>query len=51
MRIADRKTGIEVGRTERIDREELARVEATLSDLAALNRRIWQLIARQDYPA
>jgi hypothetical protein len=51
MRIADRKTGIEVGRTEPIDREEIGRVEETLSELAALNRRLWQLIAKQGYPA
>lgn len=51
MRIADRKTGIEVGRTDTIDREELARVEATLAELADLNRSIWNLIARYGYPA
>lgn len=51
MRIADRKTGIEVGRMDRIDREEIARVEETLADLAALNKRLWQLIAKQGYPA
>jgi hypothetical protein len=51
MRIADRKTGIEVGRTERIDRSEIARVEGTLSELAALNRNIWRLIAHYGYPA
>jgi hypothetical protein len=51
MRIADRKTGIEVGRTERIDRSELARVEGTLADLATLNRKIWGVIARHGYPA
>ncbi len=51
MRIADRKTGIEVGRTERIDRSEIARVEGALSDLAALNGKIWRMIAQYRYPA
>jgi hypothetical protein len=51
MRIADRKTAIEVGRTERIDGSEIARVEGALSELAALNRKIWKLIARHGYPA
>jgi hypothetical protein len=51
MRIADRKSGIEVGRTDRIDRGELARVEETLADLATLNKRLWALIATYGYPA
>jgi hypothetical protein len=51
MRIADRKTGIEVGRTEPIDADEVARVEETLTDLASLNRRIWAVVARYGYPA
>jgi hypothetical protein len=51
MRIADRKTGIEVGRTEPIDGQEITRVEETLAELAALNRRLWQLISARGYPA
>ena len=50
MRIADRKTDIRMGRIDPIDAAEIAHVEATLGEIAELNRRIWELIRRRDYP-
>jgi hypothetical protein len=51
MRIADRKTEIRMGQTEPIDTTEMERLTAALDDLAALNRSLWQMIARHGYPA
>jgi hypothetical protein len=50
MRISDRKSDIRMGQTDPIDAAELTRVEEALAELAALNRKIWQLIGKQGYP-
>jgi hypothetical protein len=50
MRIADRKTDIKMGRTDTLDGEALREIEQVVEDLSTLNRDIWQLITRLDYP-
>ena len=50
MRISDRKKDIKMGRTDPIDEKELDRVQEALDQLGALNRSIWDLVARLGYP-
>ncbi len=50
MWISDRKTGIKLGRTDPVDETELDRVGEALDNLAALNRSMWDLIVKLDYP-
>ncbi len=50
MRIADRKDGLKMGQTNSIDEDALAGINAALSDLSALNTRIWQIIRHNNYP-
>ncbi|NHQ74358.1 hypothetical protein HAT86_07750 [Roseovarius gahaiensis] len=50
MRIADRKTEILVGKQEVADDAELAKFDAAVERLQALNLDIWDAIRRFDYP-
>lgn len=50
MRIADRKTEILVGKQEVADDSELAKFDAAVERLQALNLDIWDAIRRFDYP-
>ena len=50
MRIADRKTDILVGKQEVADDAELAKFDAAVERLQALNLDIWEAIRRFDYP-
>ncbi|MRX49965.1 hypothetical protein GI374_05770 [Paracoccus sp. S-4012] len=50
MRIADRKSTIRMGKSETVDEKELARLDETLEAITALNRDIWEFLARYDYP-
>jgi len=50
MRIADRKTDVKMGRADTLDGEALREIEQVVEDLSTLNRDIWQLITRLDYP-
>lgn len=50
MRIADRKETILFGKSETLDADEIARLDATLAALAALNRAMWGFLTRFDYP-
>ncbi|KUJ80595.1 hypothetical protein AVO45_05995 [Ruegeria marisrubri] len=50
MRIADRKTGIKLGRTDTVDDEAMEKIEDVLSQLNLANREIWQLIGQLGYP-
>lgn len=50
MRISDRRSDIRMGRADPIDAAELSRVEETLTELAELNRAIWERIIRNGYP-
>jgi len=50
MRIADRKTDIRMGRAEEVNEDRLRGIEAAISDLAALNGRMWDVVRRFGYP-
>ncbi|MBK5928099.1 hypothetical protein CCR87_12300 [Rhodobaculum claviforme] len=51
MRIADRRDAIKVGQTDLLDAAARADIDAAISNLEALNRAIWALIAEYRYPA
>lgn len=51
MRIADRGDVLRIGRKEPLDRAAIAGLRASITDLAALNREIWAMIAEFGYPA
>lgn len=50
MRIADRKGGMKMGRTDELDDMALEDFESAITDLAALNRRVWAMIREFGYP-
>lgn len=51
MRIADRKDGIRMGRSDALDDQALARIETVIADLTRLNKEIWAMIFEFGYPA
>ena len=51
MRIADRKDGLKMGRSDEINAESIADIEAAIDDLGALNKQCWRLIRDFGYPA
>lgn len=51
MRIADRKEDLRIGRADRTDARELAAIDAAIARIHILNLDIWQIIARNGYPA
>ena len=51
MRIADRKDGLKMGRSDEINATSIADIEAAIADLGALNRRCWGVIRDFGYPA
>ena len=50
MRIADRKESVLFGKSEPVDAEEIARLDAALEALAELNRQMWAFLTRHGYP-
>ena len=51
MRISDRKQHIKMGRVDPVDELELDRVQEALDSMVSLNRAMWQLIVKKQYPA
>lgn len=50
MRIADRKSDLRIGQVADVDEQAIADIGTSLRELAALNRRIWDLIREYHYP-
>jgi hypothetical protein len=50
MRIADRKDRLKIGEAAQIDDAALADVDAAVEALNAVNREIWDLVIRHDFP-
>lgn len=50
MKIADRKTAIKLGRSGELDAAAIEEIEASLTELAALNKDFWALILREKWP-
>lgn len=51
MRIADRKDGLKMGRSDEINAASIASIESAIADLSALNKQCWRIIKDFDYPA
>ncbi|MFV0474485.1 MAG: hypothetical protein ACK5MQ_09825 [Pikeienuella sp.] len=51
MRIADRKDGIKMGRTDALDERAMAQIQETIGELTRLNREIWAMVFDFGYPA
>lgn len=51
MRIADRKDGLKMGRSDNINAAAIADIETAIEALGALNKRCWQMIREFDFPA
>lgn len=51
MRIADRKDGIKMGRSDALDESAMAHIEKTIAELVELNKEIWAMIFEFGYPA
>ncbi|WP_233488767.1 hypothetical protein [Rhodovulum sp. 12E13] len=50
MRIADRKDRLKIGETAQIDETALTDVDAAVEALNAVNREIWDIVIRHDFP-
>lgn len=50
MRIADRKNAIKMGQVTAVDQDALAGIQDAISDLGAINKRIWTLLREHGYP-
>ncbi|KIC43867.1 MAG: hypothetical protein AB3N07_04805 [Ruegeria sp.] len=50
MRIADRKTGIKLGREDTVDDQAMHEIEDVVKQLSDANRDIWQLIRQLNFP-
>jgi len=51
MRIFDSKDEIKYGKIEALDEDEMANVEKSIGDVAAVNREIWRIIRKNEFPA
>ncbi len=51
MRIADRKDGLKIGRSDVIDATAIGEIENAIADLSDLNKRCWRIIRDFNYPA
>lgn len=51
MRIADRKDGIKMGRSDVINEAAIAEIEAAIASLGLLNKTCWRMIKDFGYPA
>ncbi len=51
MRIADRKDGLKIGRSDEINAAAIADIEAAITDLGALNKECWRIIRDFSFPA
>lgn len=51
MRIADRKDGLKMGRSDIIDATAIAEIENAIADLRELNKCCWRIIRDFSYPA
>lgn len=51
MRIADRKDGIKMGRSDIINDTAIANIEEAIASLGALNKTCWRMIKDFGYPA
>lgn len=50
MRIADRKTGIKLGREDTVDDQAMQEIEDVVKQLSDANRDIWNLIKKLGFP-
>ncbi|WP_237684011.1 hypothetical protein [Pseudaminobacter soli (ex Zhang et al. 2022)] len=50
MRIFDNKDQIKYGKVEHLDDMEIARIQASISALAEINRTIWALVRKHGFP-
>lgn len=50
MRIFDNKDEIRYGKREDLDDDEFARVQASIANIAEINRGIWQLVRAHGFP-
>lgn len=50
MRIQDRKTEIRMGKEQKLNADEMARLDRTISRLQELNREIWQIVKENGFP-
>lgn len=51
MRIADRKDGIKMGRTDPVDRKATVGIKSAITELQDINREIWRVLQDYDYPS
>lgn len=51
MRIADRKDGLKIGRSDEINAAAITNIETAIADLGVLNKRCWAIIRDFGYPA
>lgn len=51
MRIADRKDGLKMGRSDVIDATAIGDIENAIADLSELNKSCWRIIQDFDFPA
>ncbi|QCO56449.1 hypothetical protein EOK75_00305 [Pseudorhodobacter turbinis] len=51
MRIADRKDGLKIGRSDKINLAAITDIETAIADLGQLNRKCWTIIRDFNYPA
>lgn len=50
MRIFDAKDEVRYGKIEAIDDEEMARISASIKDIGAINRQIWEIVRANGFP-
>ena len=50
MRIQDRKHDIKMGKTQRVDDDEMAQIDQSIARLDALNRQIWGMVVEYGFP-
>ncbi|WP_274425638.1 hypothetical protein [Chelativorans sp. YIM 93263] len=50
MRIADSKDEIRYGKVESLDEAEVQRIRDCIASLGTINRDVWQLVGRYDFP-
>ena len=50
MRIVDTTRDIHYGKVEAVDDDEMARIRASIGEIAEANRAIWDLLRRYDFP-